>query len=358
MRLLPQNAVKAKLDLAKPYDKESPTAKRQQGLRSRLSEIKTEQQGLKSSKGNLHERIRQLDATLKQRIAESKNARSKIPFKSVEEIDREIERLSKQVDSAKMKLVDEKKALNDISSLRRQRKGFASLDESTKDIDKIKVDLAELKKGLDDPHSRALSEEYTKIAAELDQIKAEQDDAYKSIKDLRDERSKAQADQQEKWSALKSVKDAYYKQKKLVSEYENEAWKARQEKQKAERENYQMEKRRRVADQKLEEASAPAYVDEILTAEGLLRYFDPTFSGSSATLAQPGKFAAQALRKVENTIPGMKVVKKDEEEYFMVRRVRRARRKIRTRLHHPKRASSTCRSVSLRSLGKSTWRRL
>ncbi|KAI9808863.1 MAG: hypothetical protein M1827_007186 [Pycnora praestabilis] len=313
------NAIKAKIDLAKPPNKDSPTAKRQQELRSQLSAIRQQQQGQKTSRGSLQEKIRQLDATLKNRINEQKVARSRVSFKNVEEVDREIQRLEKGVDSGTMKLVDEKKSLADISSLRKQRKGFAGFDEAQKGIDDVKAQISDLRKGLDDPETRALSEKYSGIAKELDDIKADQDEAYKSINSLRDERTKIHAEQQEKYAAMRGIKDVYYQQKKAYADYEHEAYRQRKEKQKAERDSYEKEKRRKIADQKLEEASAPAYMDEILTAEGLIRYFDPSAAPASSKSSLPSKFAAHAQRTVDDSnIKGTRVMKKDveEESYF------------------------------------------
>ncbi|KAI9847598.1 MAG: hypothetical protein M1837_002172 [Sclerophora amabilis] len=313
------NKIKEKIDLAKPPSKGSAKQQRQQDLRTQLSAIRQQQQGLKSSKGNLQERIRQLDTTLKSRIQEQKNARGRVSFKSVEEVDREISRLEKQVDTGTMKLVDEKKALADISSLRKQRKGFAGFDEAQKGIDDTKAQLSDLRKGLDDPESKALSEKYSSIAKELEEIKAEQDEAYKNINALRDERTKLQSEQQEKYSAIHAIKDAYYSQKKAFRDYEQEAYRARKEKQKSERDNYEKEKRRKIAEKRLEEASELAYMDEILTAEGLIRYFDPSAIGASSASLEPGKFAAQASRTVDDAdMKGTRVMKKDqrEDDYF------------------------------------------
>lgn len=76
-----------------------------------------------------------------------------------------------------------------------------------------------------------------------------------------------------------------------------------------------------MADQRLEEASQPAYMDQILTAEGLIRYFDRSSTGASTSSpVEPGKLAAQASRTVAaGDLKGVKVVRKDEREdnYFM-----------------------------------------
>ena len=252
-------------------------------------------------------------------MAEQKTARSRVAFKSVEEIDREIQRLEKLVDAGTMKLVDEKKALAEISSLRKQRKGFAGFDEAEKGIQDVKAQIAELRKTLDNPEVKALSQKYDEINQEMQSIKAEQDKAYSSLSSLRDERSKLHSEQQEKYSAVRDIKDRYHKARMAYRDYEQEQYRQRQEKQKAEREQYQKQKRREIASKKLEEANEPAFMDEILTAEGLIRYFEPSTSTETKSLRGPSGFAAEAQRSVESSeFKGTKVSKKEDRDdnYF------------------------------------------
>jgi hypothetical protein len=223
-----------------------------------------------------------------------------------------------------MRLVDEKKALSDISSLRKQRKNFAGLDDGQKGIDTLKKQIADLKKAMDNPEARALSDKYNEITKELDSIKGDQDSAFKTLNSLRDERTKLQKDQQAKFLAIREIKDTYYKARKAYKEYEDEAWKVRRERQKAERDAFEREKKKKIADKKLEEASQLAYTDEILTAQGLIRHFDPSYNFASLGLddvkkTTDGAFRAEVGRTVDDSdIKGVRVVKKDEreEDYF------------------------------------------
>lgn len=264
------------------------------------------------------DKVKRLDETLKSRIAEQKVARGKNPYKSVDEIDQQILRLQKSVDAGTMKIVDEKKALADISQLNRQKKSFAGFDQAQKGIDEIKAQIAELKKTMDDPASRALSDRYTEITTELDKIKAEQDEVYKNLNALRDERTAAHEDQQKKYTAVKEIKDKFYSSRRAAVEYEREARRIREEKRRAENEAYHRGRRQEVAKEKLEEASAPAYQDEIRTTQALLYHFDPS-SVAKPEAAGPGKFAATASRKVEGQeLKGTLVKsKKDNDEDFM-----------------------------------------
>lgn len=241
-------------------------------------------------------------------------------FKNVDEIDREIDRLDKQVNGGMMKLVDEKKALAEISSLRKQRKNFAGFEESQKGIDDTKAKIKNLKDSLDDPEAKALGEKYNKLQTELDGIKAEQDEAYKNINSLRDERERLYKLQQDKYDAKKKVQDEHWEQKKAFQHYEFQARQKTRERQKAEQEAYQREKRRERADKLLAEARDPAYMDEIRRAESLLHFLDPgAYSAPAAPLQKPSGLAAAAQRIVDaSDLKGTRVVRKDEKEesYF------------------------------------------
>lgn len=268
---------------------------------------------------NVQEKIATLDTQLKSRINEQKTNRARISFKNVEEIDGQISRLDKQVESAQMKIVDEKKALAEISNLKKLRKNFAGFDEAEKGINDIKGKILEIRKSMDNPEAKALSDRYNEIAKELDEIKASQDEVYKNLNSLRDERTELQKDQQAKYTAMKTIKDDYYGQKKAYHEYEQELKKARQEKWKAENEVYANEKRKKVAAEKLEEASQPAYLDEIMTANGLIHFFDPSSIPETKPLRGPSGYAAESQRTIDNSdIKGTVLSKKDDRDdtYF------------------------------------------
>lgn len=307
------------MDIAQPKNKDSPSAKRRAELLAQLKEIREQQAGGKAGRNKIFEEIKRLDEKLKSKIAEQKTARSRVAFKNVDEIDREIDRLDKQVNGGMMKLVDEKKALAEISSLRKQRKGFAGFEQSQKEIDDLKAELKAKRDTLDDPESKALSDKYSKLQTELDAIKSEQDDAFKNIQTLRDQRTKLQAEQQEKYLAIRKIKDDYYNQGRAVQKYEYEARQKQRERRKLEQETFEKEKKKERAQKVLAEASDKAYLDEIRRAESLLRFLDPSYQAEKAPLQAPSQFQAQAQRTVDDAgLKGVKVVRKEdkEDDYF------------------------------------------
>ncbi|KEY74205.1 hypothetical protein S7711_00362 [Stachybotrys chartarum IBT 7711] len=316
------NAVKAKLDIAQPNknkDQPSPTQQRRQELIAQANEIRQKQAGGKNARTSKMDQIKRLDEQVRSRISEQKTAKAKIPFKSAEDVDRQIATLQQQVDSGSMKLVDEKKALNDISNLRKLRKNFGQFEDSQKQIDDLRAKIKEIKDSMEDPEQKAMSEQYSKIQAELDTIKAEQDEAYKNLSGLRDERTKLQAEQQETFGAIRKLKDDYYGQKKAFQAYEREARDKQRERKKAEYERVVKERKKAEAERVLAEASDPAYLEEIRRANSLLQFLDPEHKSEKGPLVADSGLGAQAQRTVdESGLKGTKLLRKeDREEEFV-----------------------------------------
>ena len=92
-----------------------------------------------------------------------------------------------------MKLVDEKKALNEISNLKKTRKtveSFAALQQS---IDAEKATLDEIRAGLDDPETKAINDKFTKVKNELDTMNKAHEEASKGRDGLFEERNSISA---------------------------------------------------------------------------------------------------------------------------------------------------------------------
>ncbi|KAK4112136.1 hypothetical protein N656DRAFT_753882 [Canariomyces notabilis] len=311
------NAIKAKIDLVSTgKNKENPAQQRRQELIAQANEIRKKQGVGKNARNAKLDEIKRLDEQLRSRIAEQKAARAKVPFKSVEEIEQKIAGLERDVNSGTMKIVDEKKALDEISRLRKLGKTFSQFDNSQKAIDDLKAKIKEIKDSMEDPEAKALNEQYNQIQAELDAIKAEQSEAYNNRSALFAERDKLRAAQEETWQALKKHKDEYYTQRKAYQAWEREQREKRREREQAERERIAKERKMERAKAMLAEASEPAFLEEIRRANSLLRFFDPTHQVVEKTplLADKG-LAATAQRKVDDSgLQGMRVLRKEDRD--------------------------------------------
>jgi len=312
-----QNAAKAKLDLVQS-SKDSPLGQKNAALRQEQAEIRKQHQTHKDARTKNMDQVKRLDDKLKAILTAQKTARAKLPFKSADEIDDQIERLRKQVDTGTMKLVDERKALDDIKALHRTKKNFDGFAQEQKQIDDLKAQIADIKKSNDSPEAKALNDRYDDIQKQLNDMKKDTDDAFKNINSLRDERTKAQNEQQDKWKKVREIQDTYHQARRAFRDFDSQQRAQRREKAIAERQAYESGKRKEVAQRKLEEASAPAYGEEIVTAENLIRHFDPSAVEAKAE-SGPSKFAAAASRTVEAApLKGTRVVskKENEEDYF------------------------------------------
>lgn len=315
-----QNAIKQKIDLATPNkNSDNPTQKRRKELLDQLNEIRTKQGAGKNNRNAAQDQIKRLDEQFKAKKAEWNTSKSAVDAKDEEELNRKIKELETQVDRATLSMVDEKRTLETIGKMKRSRKQFAVINKNKEEVDAIQAKIQEIKTSMSNPESKALSEQYSKIQAELDTIKAESDEAYKSLSSLRDERTRLKNLQQEKWIEKKKIEDEYHTARKAAQKYEKDQKQKAWERQKGERERIEKERKKERAQKMLAEASDPAYLDEIRRANSLLHFFDPSFASEKSPLQADKGLGAQADRKVDDSgIKGVKILsKKDLDEDFM-----------------------------------------
>jgi hypothetical protein len=233
--------------------------------------------------------------------------------------------LEKQVESGNMKLADEKRALQEISSVRRNRRvveGFQA-DQESIEADRHTVD--ELKKQLDDPESKAVSERFDAIKTELDELKKEGDEAYAGRSKLFEERDSLQAQlntlfnqKRESSQQFRDLNDRYWA--KVNEDRARRAERAREQ-----RAAEEAQKKRDVAERLREDAEVPAFQAQIEDCQTLIDNFSGKSSGNATTplaAAKPDVVGVPKLeiRKVDGVPEGSVARKKkgeDEESYFV-----------------------------------------
>lgn len=256
---------------------------------------------------------------MREKKKEIKTIIDTVGFSSEAEVDAKIKDLDAQVGAGRMTLLEEKKTVEQIGKLRRSRKQLAAIGEKQKAVDELQAKIQEIKGTSKNPEANALSDKYKELQTELDGIKAQQDAAYKELNSLRDERSKLQAQQREKWDAMKKYKDEYHTNRKAFNNWEREQKQKAWERQKSERDRIEKERKLERAQKMLAEASDPAYLDEIRRGNSLLHFFDPSFVAEKTSLITSSGLAAQADRKVDDSgIKGVKIVSKkaNDDEYM------------------------------------------
>ena len=227
-----------------------------------------------------------------------------------------------------MKLAEEKRALQEISSLKRNRRlveGFQT-DQEAIDADRAKVD--EIRKELDDPVSKAASERYDAIRAELDEIKKEGDEAYAGRSKLFEERDNIQNELNKLFNAKRESSQSYREANDRYWNKVNEDRARRAEKARLQRATEEAEKKKEIAERLLEEAQSPAFQAQIEDCQTLIDYFSGKNTGNVSfksitplyTRSEVAGVPKLEIRKVEEAPEGLVARKKKGEEetnYFV-----------------------------------------
>ena len=305
------NAVKAALSGESAPD--SPAGKRRAELRAELEQLRSQQAGHKGTRGKVFDEIKALQDDVGRRVKTLQDAKAKAPFKSTQELDARVAQIEAQIETGELKIVEERKLLNEVSSLRRTRKSIETLAAQQREIDAQRAKVDQLRGSLDDPESQALNKRYDAIKAELEAIAREQEKTFGSRSKLLNQRTalSKQLDElyqarRERQAAYRAEGDKYYA--RMTAERER-----RQEAQKRERQEADKARQVQEEEQLREDAALPAFAKEIEDCDQLIRYF----SGEQASGdAEPSAPQAQA----EIAAPEGAVVAKSkdqEEDYFV-----------------------------------------
>lgn len=286
---------------------------RQAELQKELKSLIAKQNESRNSKKKVFEEIQRADDQVQKKIKDLQAAKSRIGFKNVADLDRHIQSLESQVESGSLKLVEEKKTLNEISSLKKAKRSFGTFAEAQEAIDQERQQVAELRKKVDDKDTAENNARFKEITAELDSLRAENKKTYDQRSKIREELDKLQKERDEIFQSRKELRDTYYSKKNAYDDFVRQEQKRKQEQYKAEKKARESEKRKRFAAEKLEEAATPAYATEINTAENLISFFN-----RGEKPLPPGTVSANAISGPATTSApeGMKVFKREEEPLF------------------------------------------
>lgn len=269
---------------------------------------------------------------MKYQVKDLQAAKSKTTFKSVAEVDAQIARLEAQVEAGSMKLAEEKRALTEISTLRRSKRNVEGLATQQAAIDADRAKADELRAGLDDPESKAVSKRYDEIKNELETLQKEHEKTAGSRSKLVEQRVAASAKldalyatKRERQSTFRSEMDRYFTKVNAEKEKRNERFKEEKKKE-------ELEKKKAHEQQLREEAALPAFSKEIEDCDVLINYFSGASSSSTTSTTKPStvsekqslgkKLELRTVGNDENVPEGAKVAKKkggeDEEDAFFV----------------------------------------
>ncbi|WVR08233.1 hypothetical protein IAU60_005280 [Kwoniella sp. DSM 27419] len=319
--------VKAKIDAIRSrisLTQAPQSGDRRSEIKAELDSLRSEQAKFKGDRNKLFEEMKRLQESVQKKIKDVQGSKGKLVYKNVGEIDDRIASLDKQIESGSMKLVDEKKALQEITTLRRSRKVLESTGSVDDAIAADRARIDELKKQLDDPEAKKVSERFDELKKEMDSLRAEGDKAYEERGKLFDERNKLSKEMDELYdrkrqSAQKHREDNDKYYAKVQADRQ-----ARQDKYKAEKAKEDASRREEEIVRLREEAKAPAFSSEIDDCNVLIGWFKGKYGSGEVPSTHGGNKSeekvvegvkALEIRKVdEDAFKGMTLKKKDDEE--------------------------------------------
>ncbi|KAF9075789.1 hypothetical protein BDP27DRAFT_1256552 [Rhodocollybia butyracea] len=318
------SAVKDKISIA---TKGGAGNEKRTALRAELDEIRGKQSNNKASRSKVLDQVKAYNESINKKIKDLQASKGKIPFKSVAELDTHVKNLEKQIDSGTLKIADEKRALAEITSCKRNRRALDAFQTDQQSIEADRAAVDELKKQLDDPDFKATSDRYDKIKQELDELKKEEDALYANRSKLFEERDALQAqvntlynERRQSTTNFREANDRYWNKV-------NEDRARRAEKMRSQRAAEELEKKQEIAQRLREEAETPAYQAQIEDCQTLIDSFSGKSTGNvtlkSTPLLEKQELTGVAkleIRKVE-TVPEGAVMRKkkgeDDDAYFV-----------------------------------------
>lgn len=272
-------------------------------------------------KKRLNDQLAKLREDLKKKTGEVQDAKDKLPFRTIPEMENRVSQLEAQIESGQFKLIEEKQILAEISKLKKMRRALETIDGSSSDVGTMKLRMDKLRTQVSEKDDA------------INEIKAKLDEVNKKIDEMNGSRAEAQAARQDRSATIDRLKkelDKLYQERRAAYEEYRTAKKAQfeaREKRDAKRAEYE---RRRGLEDKLEELEERllAFNPETATDRKIsecnnLRAFFAELTGME-TSSVPGSVEATVAKttegirqvKLSSDLAGAEVIRKDDDEYF------------------------------------------
>ncbi|ORY08105.1 hypothetical protein K493DRAFT_309914 [Basidiobolus meristosporus CBS 931.73] len=302
-------------------DNKGPGGDRRSQLLDKLQDIRTKQAEIKKSKQSIRDQMNALNSEIKRKVGEMRDSKDKSPFKTLKEIETQIETLEHQLESGSLKLIEEKRVVNEISNLKKSRKNAESFEAQQQSIDEDKKKIEDLKVLLDDPKNKALNDEYNAIQAELDELSKGRESERNKRNELFNERNRLQKELDTIYNRKRAVQDAYRHANNEYYKWQQEDRTRRQEQFRVKKQQEIEEQKAAAAAQERELAEIPAFLEEINNCDTLLNFLQQYSSDQSAPEKTDNVAALANLNIREpdtsNNVPeGFVLKKKSDDDYF------------------------------------------
>ncbi|KAJ1960782.1 multicopy suppressor of BFA (Brefeldin A) [Dispira parvispora] len=292
-----------------------------QELASQLESMKKQQATEKAA----------LQASIRRRLARVKQLRDRCPCPTIVALEARIGELDQAIESGKMKLVEERQALNEIATLRKSRKNVEAYQEEQQELDREHQRFAELFSEGDTGRNSELNQQYKELQALLDEAQAEDQQQRQQRQKAVEERQAVKKTLDDLYQQRRTLNDEFYEAKRAYEAWLREDRKRREAEREQRRIQEAQERRQRQIEQEKELAEMPAFESEITACESLLKYLEqefrqPTKSGNTNSSANSKPLNTVAVpesngvapRRVDTVPDGVRLASKSTrgEDYF------------------------------------------
>lgn len=306
-------------------------AEKRKALQSEMKEVILKQGTLKLERNAIQEQIRNVDTNLKRMFVDIQKLTTKNNYKSVSEIDSKVKYLDDLVGAGNLKLADERRYIKEMTSLRKLRKDFAEVEKQQEGIDKEKAKIVELKKKLAAVGNKEVQQQFEKIQKELDAINESNKSIYNKRTELINKRNEIRKTKDAKYDQIRKLRaefdEEFTKFKKAMAEEQ----KKRDEEYKAQHAEQKQAKLKEIAEQKLADASIPAFSNEINEIHRLLAYFDPTYVkplvNAVAEATKSTDFQKATTSRQVEMPDDVVILKKEQQSFFEGSRQKKNKKK-------------------------------
>ncbi|KAI0241818.1 multicopy suppressor of BFA (Brefeldin A) [Massospora cicadina] len=294
-------------------------------IREKLANLSDEQSKYIGSKKSKIEEITVVQASLKKKLETLKSLQSKVPFKTLEDMEDYIKKLERQVESGKLKIIEEKRVLSEISQIKRNKKTFKTLNSLEDSIDKDRQTIDKLRAQINEEKIKEINSEYDRLKEELRKLNVSSNEDWSSKAKLIEKRDQIKKEIDALYAARRELTSQF---KEKTEEFYNRRREDMKRRQEASEMRKRQEEKEMIAETVAEEralAALPAFENEIAQCKVLLTYFAKLTNASLPSKGEkeevPIPTAAPAtVREIDasNVPQGVALIKKSERDdvYF------------------------------------------
>ncbi|KAG2209473.1 hypothetical protein INT47_008316 [Mucor saturninus] len=283
---------------------------RREEIKAELAEIRDKQAELKKTRKAVYEQLDAINDSIRKKVGSIKGFQTKIPFKTTEEVDARISELENKIEAG-VRIVEEKKMLQEISLLKRNRLSVEGVDDQQNAINNERSIHDELKKNIDESEAKKLSDRYEQLDAEFKELFADQSKQREIRNGLYDERNRLKTLLDEEYTKMRTLRDEHRKNNDEYYTFVRQLRDFKREQEQLRKVQEENEKRQEAAKQELELAALPAFESEIALCDNLAIFLEGFVSSANKTVT-----AAEAPAVVAQAFEGMVIKKKDDDIFF------------------------------------------